>query len=358
MINNYIAIMAGGVGSRFWPASREAKPKQFLDILGVGKSLLQLTFERCAKIVPVENILVVTNATYTELVKEQLPLLNELNILQEPSRNNTAPCIAYTAFRLQAINPDANFAVAPSDHIILNEEAFIDVLQQALAFTAYHKSIVTIGIKPTRPDTGYGYINYDDTSGNVHPVKQFCEKPNFERAQAFLASGVYVWNAGIFVSTARTMLAAFAEYATDIYVLLANGLGKYNTEDEQSFINEVYPQTQSISIDYAIMEKADFVYTIPADLGWSDLGTWASLHEESSKDDQNNVVNGNRTMLYETSDCLIKVPKEKLVIIKDLHDYIVVDEEDVLVIFPKSKEQLIKEVTKDIRSKLGNTPLL
>jgi mannose-1-phosphate guanylyltransferase len=351
MNNNYVAIMAGGVGSRFWPSSRSAKPKQFLDILGVGKTLLQLTFERHLKVCPPENIFIVTNEIYRELVKEQLPQVTDNQILGEPSRNNTAPCLAYTALKLQALNPEANFVVASSDHIILKEEAYTQSILHALDFTANHDALVTLGIQPTRPDTGYGYINYarrDANGDGLFKVKQFTEKPKLEAAEAFIASGDYVWNAGIFIWKAKNLIKAFRANAPDILTVLEAGALFYNTPAEQEFINANYPNTPNISIDYAIMEKADNIYTIPADLGWSDLGTWGSLYTEAEKDDGNNVVNANNTIFYNTSNCLIKAPKDKLIIIKDLEDYVIVDEDDVLIIFPKSKEQEIKQIVGDV----------
>lgn len=349
--HHYVAIMAGGVGSRFWPASREAKPKQFLDILGVGKSLLQLTYDRFLKLCPKENIFIVTNAIYRDLVREHLPDLTDNQILCEPSRNNTAPCVAYTAFKLQNLDPNANFVVAPSDHIILNEDAFISSLQKALDFTAQQDALVTLGIRPNRPDTGYGYINFKKEGNNgIHKVIQFTEKPNLEKAKAFLESGDYLWNAGIFVWTAGAVLHALQQHAGDIHRILQEGQLHYNTPSEQDFINQAYPTTPNISIDYAIMEKADNVYTIPADFGWSDLGTWASLHAEATHDERQNVIHAGEHLLFDTQNCLIRAPKNKLVVIKDLDGYIVVDEGDVLLIFPKAKEQEIKQITEAVKN--------
>ena len=359
MSNTYVAIMAGGVGSRFWPSSRSAKPKQFLDIMGVGKSLLRLTFERFLKICPAENIFIVTNADYFALVQSELPEIGANQILCEPSRNNTAPCVAYTALKLQAINPDANFVVAPSDHIILHEDVFVAEIQKALNFTAKNDALVTLGITPSRPDTGYGYIKFEHEIGfhnrdeSIHKVVQFTEKPPLEVAQSYVDSGDYVWNAGIFVWTAKSILKSFAQNAKGVLDILEPGKAALNTAGEQAYINEAYPRTPNISIDYAIMEKADNVFTIPTEFGWSDLGTWGSLHSEAEKDDNNNAVNANLALISNTSDCLIKVKKGKLVVIKDLHDYIVVDEDDVLMIYPKSKEQEIKQVTAEVAEKIG-----
>lgn len=356
--NNYVAIMAGGIGSRFWPASRVNRPKQFLDIMGVGKSLIQLTCERFLQLCPKENIFIVTNGIYKDLVKEHLPYLTDNQIICEPSRNNTAPCVAYTAFKLHELNPDANFVVAPSDHIILKEKAFIDTVRKGLAFTAENDALCTLGIEPTRPDTGYGYIKYDPNETNgIHKVDRFTEKPDFDTARLFVSSGNYVWNAGIFLWNVKSVLSAFKQHAPEIHEILGAGKAHYNTSEEQSFIDINYPKTPSISIDYALMEKAQNVYTIPSEFGWSDLGTWGSLHAESNKDENNNTVNASRAMLVDTQDCLIRLPKNKLAVIKDLKDYIIVDEGDVLLIYPKSKEQEIKKITGEIKADQGEAYL-
>ncbi len=351
--NTYVAIMAGGIGSRFWPASREHRPKQFLDILGVGKSLIQLTADRFLQLCPKENIFIVTNAIYKDLVMEHLPFLTENQILCEPSRNNTAPCVAYTAFKLHQINPNANFIVAPSDHIILKEKQFIETVKKGLEFTATNRALLTLGIAPTRPDTGYGYIKYNlDGESGIHKVVQFTEKPDLETAKKFVTSGNYVWNAGIFIWNAKSIIEAFDKYAHEIYEILKDDT-VYNTDKEQDFIDQQYPTTPKISIDYAIMEKADNVYTIPSEFGWSDLGTWGSLHAESNHDDNKNAING-ETVLADTENCLIRLPKDKLAVIKGLKDFIIVDEGDVLLIYPKDKEQEIKEITASIRANNGN----
>ncbi len=563
--NTYVAIMAGGVGSRFWPASREAMPKQFLDILGVGKSLLQLTFDRFRPLCPVTNIYIVTNAAYRELVLEQLPEIQPTQILAEPSRNNTAPCVAYTALKLHALNPKANLVVAPSDHIILQEDTFLDDLRYALEFTSSHEALLTLGIQPTRPDTGYGYIQYDsspllrrgaggeaspqipekfpyetanpraykflkkmaalqkenptkaetylwekirnkklggykfrrqhiidrfiadficlekkfiiEVDGKIHQlpdvklrdeertailnelgfevlrlsnedifnggselleklkrmldslglpltpskgggteqppaeetnlsplprrgaggeaslripekfpyeatqpldtdaglpltpskgggtgqsvrgaggeaskVLRFTEKPPLDKAREFLAAGNYLWNAGIFIWSTESLLASFEEHAADIYAILAKGMPYYNTSGEQAFIDQAYPQTPNISIDYAILEKAANVYTIPTAFGWSDLGTWASLHAEAPKTDHHNALNADPALLFDVHNSLIRAPKNKLVVIKDLNNFIVVDEGDVLLIWPKDQEQEIKAITAQIKA--------
>ena len=349
--NTYVAIMAGGIGSRFWPASREARPKQFMDILGVGKSLIRLTFERFLKLCPAENIFIVTNGLYKDLVKEHLPELTDNQILCEPSRNNTGPCVAYTAFKLHALNPAANFVVAPSDHVILKEEAFIAHLQTALAFTEKNEAIVTLGIQPSRPDTGYGYINFDKqaVAGDIYKVKQFREKPDFKTAAQYLSSGDYLWNAGIFVWSTQTILRAFSSLSPDIHSILQAGAKYYNTEEEQAFIDRAYPTTPSISVDYAILEKSPNVYTIPAEIGWSDLGTWASLHAEQEQDNRGNVIQGDVEAIN-VSNSLVRIPRGKLAVIKGLEDYIIVDEGDVLLIWPKGDEQGIKSVTEQLKS--------
>ncbi len=351
MSKPYVAIMAGGIGSRFWPASREERPKQFLDILGTGKSLIRLTFERFLKLCPASNIFIVTNARYKQLVLEHLPELADHQILCEPSRNNTAPCVAYTAFKLASLDPDANMVVAPSDHIILNESRFIDTLKKACNFASDSEALLTLGIQPSRPDTGYGYIHFEQEGLNgIHKVRAFTEKPDLERAKAFVASGEYLWNAGIFVWNVQSILQAFKSHAPEIHQILGAKRSIYNSPEEQAFIDHHYPTTPSISIDYAIMEKSDQVYTIPSEFGWSDLGTWASLHAESPKDENGNVINGQRVITHNTKDCLIRTSKDKLLIIKGLQDFIIVDEEEALLIWPKSKEQEIKEVVKQINS--------
>lgn len=353
--NTYVAIMAGGIGSRFWPGSRESRPKQFLDILGVGKSLIRLTFERFLKLCPAENIFIVTNGIYKDLVKEHLPEITDNQILCEPSRNNTAPCIAYTAFKLNDLNPNANFIVAPSDHVVLNEPAFIRYLEKGIQFVDKNEALLTLGIQPSRPDTGYGYINYEPTKGenDIYPVTDFTEKPDAALAQVFVDSGEYLWNAGIFLWNVKSILSAFEKHAPEIHKILNAQQGVYNSPEEQSFIDKAYPTTPKISIDYAIMENAENVYTLPADFGWSDLGTWASLFEESDRDKNNNVINGDHVVTYNSTSCLIRVPKDKLVVVKDLEDYIIIDEGDVLLIHPKGKEQEIKAITAELRRDRG-----
>lgn len=352
--NTYVAIMAGGVGSRFWPGSREAKPKQFLDILGVGKSLIRLTFERFLDLCPAEQIFVVTHKKYKEQVLEHIPELTENQVLCEPSRNNTAPSVAYTAFKLHALNPEANFVIAPSDHIILKEDDFLDQIRKALNFSRQNDALLTLGIQPTRPDTGYGYINYQQNGvGGIYKVKSFKEKPDLETAGKYLDSGDYLWNAGIFIWRSKIVLEAFKKHAGEIYSILERGLDVYNTEKEQAFIDDHYPNTTKISVDFAIMEKAENIFTIPADIGWSDLGTWASLHAELLEIENENVANTNMVRLVDTTDSLIRLPEGKMALIRGLHDFLVIDEGDVLVIYPKSKEQDIKDETQEIKKIFG-----
>lgn len=356
--HTYIAIMAGGVGSRFWPGSREARPKQFLDMLGVGKSLLRLTFERFLPLCPVSNIFIVTNAVYRGLVREQLPEVPDHQILGEPSRNNTAPCIAYAAFKLAGLDPEANMVVAPSDHIVLKEDVFREKISQALAFAGRHDALVTLGIQPSRPDTGYGYIQFDQPEEpGIYKVERFTEKPDQATARQFVASGKYVWNAGIFIWKVKNVLNAFGHYAPEIHEILAKGHAAYNTPNEQAFIDRYYPATPNISVDFAIMEKAPNVYTLPVEFGWSDLGTWASLHLECPKDGQGNVLQGRRILALDVRNTLVRAPENKVVVLKDLDDYIVVDEPDVLLIYPKSKEQEIKQVTAIVKERFGETYL-
>ncbi|RZK40549.1 MAG: mannose-1-phosphate guanylyltransferase [Pedobacter sp.] len=352
--------MAGGVGSRFWPKSRNHFPKQFIDILGLGKSLLQLTYERFLKICPNEQIFILTNEGYASLVAEQLPDLLKENILLEPSRNNTAPCIAYASYKILKSNPQANIVVAPSDHLILKEDVFLEKITNALDFTGQHDALMTLGISPTRADTGYGYIKYQDKSieyqddMSIKKVTAFMEKPSLAKAQNYLESGDYVWNAGIFIWSATSIIKAFEKNAPEIAAIFAKGINNYNTESETEFINLNYPSSPNISIDYAILEKAENVYTIPADIGWSDLGTWASLHEVAEKDDQANAVNCRHLHLEATSNCIIQIPEDKAAVIKGLENYIVVDDGKVLLIYPKSDEQEIKQVAAGMVSNFGH----
>jgi mannose-1-phosphate guanylyltransferase len=350
--NNYAIIMAGGIGSRFWPWSKKQLPKQFLNILGTGQSLLQLTYQRFSKLVPKENILIVTNQIYTDLIKQQLPEIIESAIIQEPMARNTAPCIAYASFKILASNSHANFIVAPSDHLILNEDEFGKVVFKALDFIENNESLVTIGIKPDRPDTGYGYIQFvqNITKQGVFKVKTFTEKPNQEMAKTFLDSGDFLWNAGIFIWKGKDISASFETFQPDMAKLFKDGNKKYETALETEYVKEIYPLCKSISIDYAIMEKAENVCVIPGDFGWSDLGTWKSLFENRDKDKQQNLIQGDKIITFDVKNSLIlNQTKDKLVAIKDLDGYIVVQTDDVLLICPIDKEQEVKEMVEEVK---------
>lgn len=354
--NNYVLIMAGGVGSRFWPKSRNNFPKQFLDILGIGKSLLQLTYERFLKLCPKENIFIVTNSQYEEIILAQLMGITSSQLICEPSRNNTAPCIAYASFKLNILNPNANVVVAPSDHFILYEDVFIDKIEQALSYTEKHEALVTLGISPTRPDTGYGYIKYETVEQEgVHKVVQFKEKPSFEKAQEFLTEGNYVWNAGIFIWKVSSIINALKQYSAEIHDLFEKGNMSYNTEKERAFIDLYYPTAPNISIDYAIMEQADNVYTIPAEFGWSDLGTWGSLYEAAPKNEHRNVIAAQQINLKNTTNSIIHISSKKLAVIRGLDNFIVVDEGNALLIYPKAQEQEIKAVVAEMSKEFGDS---
>ncbi len=355
-MNNYLVIMAGGVGSRFWPASREDRPKQFLDILGNGKSLLRSTFERFLPVVLTENIYVVTHIKYKHQILQQVPELSDDQVICEPSRNNTAPCVAYAALKIHSLNPEANVIVSPADHVILKEAEFIKVINDALKFTAENKAIVTLGITPSRPDTGYGYIEMEkfENLETIRKAVRFTEKPKLEVAKEYVQKGSYVWNSGLFIFKTRTILSAFDQHAPEITDLLRDHNIGYNSATEKSNIDLYYPKTPKISIDYAIMEKAENIYTIPADIGWSDLGTWKSLFEECEKDQHNNVIQVDQYLIENTSNSLIRAPKGKLVVINGLDDFMIIDQDDVLVIYPKEKEQEIKSIREMIKSNFGD----
>ncbi|MFM1755689.1 MAG: hypothetical protein RL621_593 [Bacteroidota bacterium] len=354
--HHYVAIMAGGIGSRFWPMSRTAYPKQFLDVLNTGKTLIQWTYERYAKFIPDENIFIVTSEEYVGIVKEQLPKIPLQNILAEPSRKNTAPCIAYISFKLAQLDPEAVFVVAPSDHLILEEEAFQQTALQALDFVENIKSLVTLGIKPTHPNTGYGYIQYEghEVANGVYKVKTFTEKPDLEIAKTFIASGDFLWNAGIFAWKASTILNAFEKHQPEMFELFDQQKALFNTADEHHAIAKIYPLCVNISIDIAIMEKADNVYVIPSSFGWSDLGTWNSAYENIEKDYLGNAVASNNVVVIDATKCMINAPKDKLVVVQGLDDFIVVDTKDVLLICSKEKEQSIKEYVAEVKRNKGD----
>lgn len=351
----YVAIMAGGIGSRFWPYSRTDHPKQFLDILNTGKTLLQWTFERFAQFIPQENIFVVTHHHYVAKVKEQLPDLLADNIVSEPSRKNTAPCIAYISHKIAKQDPKANVICAPADHLIMDPTSFISTCLNALMFVQKNSALVTLGIKPTRPDTGYGYIQFEtqQVADNVYPVKTFTEKPNIELAKTFLQSGDFLWNAGIFVWNINTILTAFNKYLPEINELFQQSIDQLNTPEEKKAIETIYPQCTNISIDYAIMEKADNVYVIPSNFGWSDLGTWASAYENLERDESGNAVQGKNVMMVDAKNCMVKAPQDKLMVIQGLEEFIIVDTSDVLLICKKENEQQIKEYVAEVKRNKG-----
>ncbi len=351
--DTYVVIMAGGIGSRFWPFSRTNYPKQFHDVLGIGESMLQMTMKRFNTICPPENIFVVTNKDYEQLVKEQLPELSDNQILLEPVGRNTAPCIAYASYKIAKINPDAKLVVTPADHVVLKQEAFNDVIGKALDAASNDEVLITLGIKPSRPDTGYGYIQFiDEGEQSIKKVKTFTEKPNLDLAQMFLNSGDFVWNSGIFIWSAQSILRAFRQYLPEVSEIFEEGTDAYNSPAEQNFIVKAYSHCRNISIDYGIMEKVDNVYVVLSDIGWSDLGTWNSLYTISSKDEQENVIDGD-VMLYDTKNCIIKTPKERLVVVQGLEGYIVAEHDNVLMICKLNEEQKVKEFMADAKSKKG-----
>ncbi|ASZ10380.1 mannose-1-phosphate guanylyltransferase [Chitinophaga pendula] len=351
----YVAIMAGGIGSRFWPYSRTDYPKQFLDILNTGKTLLQWTYERFSQFIPKENIYVVTHQQYTSKVAEQLEELPIGNIVSEPSRKNTAPCIAYISHKISKQDPKACVICAPADHLIMDGPAFISACLNALLFVQKDNALVTLGIKPTRPDTGYGYIQFEtqQAADNVYKVKTFTEKPDVELARTFLQSGDFLWNAGIFVWNVKTILAAFKKYLPEIDELFEQSRPALNTPAEKEEIDRIYSQCTNISIDYGIMEKADNVYVIPSNFGWSDLGTWASAYENLEKDYLGNAVQGKNVMVVDATKCMIKAPQDKLVLVQGLDDFIIIDTNDVLLICKKENEQQIKEYVAEVKRNKG-----
>jgi len=352
----YAIIMAGGIGSRFWPISRTSYPKQFIDILGTGKTLIQNTYERFLKVCPKENIYIVTNENYLELVRAQLPDMGDQQILTEPVMRNTAPCIAYGCFKIESINPNASIVVAPSDHLILDEAAFITAIEKSLKIASENQCLITLGIMPSRPDTGYGYIQYTDQviGDDFHKVKTFTEKPTLDIAKTFLQSGDFLWNAGIFIWSADAILKAFNRYLPDMNEIFADAKPVYNSDNERNHINKAYLQCTNISIDYGIMEKADNVYVLPSEFGWSDLGTWASIYQLAEKDYVGNVViPSEKVIMYDSSNCMVNVPGEKLVVLQGLHDYIVVESNNTLLICPRDQEQNVKQVVADVKAKFG-----
>jgi mannose-1-phosphate guanylyltransferase len=355
MNNSYCVIMSGGIGSRFWPASRTTYPKQFLDFFGTGRSLLQQTFDRFSQIIPVENIYIVTNKKYKNLTMEQLPELKENQILLEPQRRNTAPCIAFAANRIRAVNSKANMVVAPSDHLILKEKDFLKRIEEGLRFVEKHKTLLTLGMKPNRAETGYGYIQIDtERLDNISKIKTFTEKPNKELAQVFLDSGEFMWNSGIFLWNVQTILTAFDELLPDIASRFNSGQKYFNTSKEEEFIDHIFPACPNISIDYGILEKASNVYVLSADFGWSDLGTWGSLHDLSPKDENKNAVLKCDAILYDCHNNLISLPEGKLAVLQKIDGYIVAESGNVLMICKKEDEQEIRQFVIDTQLKKGD----
>lgn len=356
--NNFCVIMAGGIGSRFWPMSRTSQPKQFIDILGSGETLIQQTFKRFERVCPSENIYIVTNEIYREQIKKQIPHINDEQIVCEPARRNTAPCIAYANYKIHKINPDANIIVAPSDHIILKEDEFVEVISKALEATIENDWLVTLGITPSRPDTGYGYIQFNENTGwekdeRLKKVKTFTEKPVLEMAKSFIESGDFLWNAGIFVWSLKSIMKAFEQHLPEVDSIFKEGIPNYNTKNEEIFIKNAYTVCKNISIDYGVMEKADNVYVLISDFGWSDLGTWGSLYETRNKDVNSNTIVGKNVMTYDTKNCIVNMPKDKLVVLQGLDDYIVVEDNNILLICKKGEEQQIRQFVADVMSEKG-----
>ncbi len=351
--NVYCVIMAGGVGTRFWPISRKSRPKQFLDILGTGKSFLRMTYERFETLVPPQNFYVVTNEEYYDLVKEQLPVLEDRQILLEPVGRNTAPCIAYANQKIKAENENANIIVTPSDHLIIETDKFIDDIKKGLEFVDKNDALVTLGIKPNRPNTGYGYIQLDvseKVNEHIYKVKTFTEKPNLEMARFFVESGEFYWNSGMFIWNIKTIEKAFKEFLPDIYSAFDSNFEAINSGAEKEVITTIYNEIKSISIDYGIMEKASNVYVIKSSFTWSDLGTWYSLYENKMKDSAGNVVSTNEYLLYDTKDSLIySTLNEKIYVVKGMENIILVDTDDALLLVNKEDEQSIKQIVDDLK---------
>lgn len=342
--------MSGGVGSRFWPYSRKEKPKQFLDFLGTGRSLIQQTFDRFKHIIPIENIFIVTNKDYFDLVQEQLPEINPKQVLLEPTRRNTAPCIAWASYHIKNINPNANIVVAPSDHMITKEIEFLDAIKRGLDYVSNNDHLLTLGITPNRPETGYGYIQVADQLGdNLYKVKTFTEKPQLELAKVFLESGEFYWNSGLFIWNVDSIIAAFRKHLPEISSKLDTGKGIYGTAAEDEFIKEVFPACPNESIDFGIMEKADNVYVSLGDFGWSDLGTWSSLYEQNTKDENRNVTIKGKSLFYNGKNNIAVLPPDKLLVAEGLSDYLVAETDDVLLICKKDDEAMIRKYVADVK---------
>ena len=353
--NYYAVLMAGGVGSRFWPISTAENPKQFHDMLGTGDTLIQRTFKRLNKFVPTENILILTNERYNDLVLEQLPLVKQEQVVLEPAMRNTAPCILYAALKIQKMNPNGLMIVAPSDHWIEDEEAFAKDVMVCFDKCEKEDVLCTLGIQPSFPNTGFGYIEFEKgDSSALKKVHQFREKPDYETAKEFLAQGNFLWNGGIFMWSVKTIVDAFASFQPKQFELFEAGISSYNTEEEKTFIGENYKKAENISIDYAILERSESIYVLPATFDWNDLGTWGSLYDKLDKDESDNAIVGSKVLVEDASGNMIRSPKGKVVVVDGLKDYIIVDKEEVLLIYPKSKEQNIKEVLGKVKEKFGD----
>lgn len=352
--HNFCVIMGGGIGSRFWPVSRKTLPKQFLDFFGTGRSLLQQTYDRFRKIIPKENIFIVTNDIYADLVKEQIPEISSDQILLEPTRRNTAPCIAWASYHIRSKDENANIVVAPSDHLILKEQEFVEAIQKGLNLVANSNTLVTLGIKPNRPETGYGYIQIDEErQEDFFKVKTFTEKPEYELAKVFLESGEFYWNSGLFIWNVNTILKAFEELLPEIATKLAPGKDVYGTEKEKEFIDENFPACPNVSIDFGIMEKANNAFVLLGDFGWSDLGTWSSLYDMYPKDNERNAVLKGQSLLYDCNNNIIVLPKDKLAVVQGLDGYLIAESNNVLLICKKDEEQTIRKFVNDAQIKLG-----
>lgn len=360
MHNNYCVIMAGGVGNSFWPLSRSSKPKQFLDILGTGETLIQQTYNRFKKIIPGANFLIVTSVNYKELVREQLPEISEKQVLLEPFRRNTAPCIAYAVNKIKTINKKANVVVTPSDHLILKESEFLIQIQNGISFAKSVDALVTLGLKPNRIETAYGYIQvskkikFNDLN-NLYKVKTFTEKPDAEMAKVFIETGEFFWNSGIFIASLPNILHAFSKHLPEVSALFNKGSKLYNTANEVHFVKKTYSECKSISMDYGIMEKAGNVYVLTSDFGWSDLGTWGSLYENKEKDAQGNLISGDNVLIYDSKNCIINVSDEKVAVLHGLEDYIITESNDTLMICKREAEEQIKHFVTDVRIKKGDS---
>lgn len=353
--NYYAVLMAGGVGSRFWPISTSENPKQFHDMLGTGDTLIQKTFKRLNKFVPTENILILTNERYNDLVLEQLPLVKQEQVVLEPAMRNTAPCILYAALKIKKMNPDGLMIVAPSDHWIEDEAAFAKDVITCFDKCENEEVLCTLGIKPTFPNTGFGYIEFDKQGDSaLKKVHQFREKPDYETAKEFLAQGNFLWNGGIFMWSVKTIVNAFEKYQKEQYDLFESGMSCYNTDDESAFIKENYPKAENISIDYAILENSKSIFVLPATFDWNDLGTWGSLYDKLDKSAENNAIVNSKVIAQDARGNMIRSPKGKIVVVDGLNDYIIVDKEEVLLIYPKSKEQDIKQVLNKVKDTFGD----